>query len=100
MRMGVCDEPAQNKRPNTYQPIGTPMHRALARQAVRESLLLLKNNGVLPFKPNATVLIAGDGADNVAMQAGRWALSRLGAGNCSQLLPPPPPPPSLPLAPI
>ncbi len=81
MRMGVFDEPAPNKRPDTYQPIGTLGHRAVARQAVRESLVLLKNNGVLPIKPNATVLIAGDGADNVAMQAGGWTLSWQGADN-------------------
>jgi beta-glucosidase len=81
MRMGVFDEPAPNKRPNTYQPIGTPMHRAVARQAVRESLVMLKNDGVLPIKANATVLIAGDGADNVAMQAGGWTLSWQGADN-------------------
>ena len=81
MRMGVFDEPAPNKRPDTYQPIGTPMHRAVARQAVRESLVLLKNDGVLPINPNATVLIAGDGADNIAMQAGGWTLSWQGADN-------------------
>jgi beta-glucosidase len=81
MRMGVFDEPAPNKRPGTYQPIGTPAHRAVARQAVRESLVLLKNDGVLPIKPNATVLIAGDGADNIAMQAGGWTLSWQGADN-------------------
>jgi beta-glucosidase len=81
MRMGVFDEPAPNQRPGTYQPLGTPGHRAVARQAVRESLVLLKNNGVLPIKPNATVLIAGDGADNVAMQAGGWTLSWQGADN-------------------
>jgi beta-glucosidase len=81
MRMGVFDEPAPNKRPNTYQPIGTPGHRAVARKAVRESLVLLKNNGVLPIKPNATVLIAGDGADNIAMQSGGWTLSWQGADN-------------------
>jgi beta-glucosidase len=81
MRMGVFDEPAPNKRPNTYKPIGTPAHRAVARQAVRESLVLLKNDGVLPIKPNATVLIAGDGADNIAMQAGGWTLSWQGADN-------------------
>jgi beta-glucosidase len=81
LRMGVFDEPAPNKRPNTFQPIGTRGHRAVARQAVRESLVLLKNNGVLPIKANATVLIAGDGADNVAMQAGGWTLSWQGADN-------------------
>ncbi|HET7106463.1 MAG TPA: glycoside hydrolase family 3 N-terminal domain-containing protein [Candidatus Acidoferrum sp.] len=81
IRMGVFDEPAPNKRPNTYQPIGTPAHRAVARQAVRESLVLLKNEGVLPIRPAATVLIAGDGADNIAMQAGGWTLSWQGADN-------------------
>jgi beta-glucosidase len=81
MRMGVFDEPAPNKRPNTYRPIGTTLHRAVARQAVRESLVLLKNDGVLPIKANAIVLIAGDGSDNVAMQAGGWTLSWQGADN-------------------
>jgi beta-glucosidase len=81
MRMGVFDEPAPDKRPNTYRPIGTVSHRSVAREAVRESLVLLKNNGVLPIKPDATVLIAGDGADNIAMQTGGWTLSWQGADN-------------------
>jgi beta-glucosidase len=87
MRMGVFDEPAPDKRSDTDQPIGTPGHRAIARQAVRESLVLLKNNGVLPIKPNSSVLIAGDGADNIAMQSGGWTLSWQGADNGSKDFP-------------
>ena len=81
LRAHVFDEPAPAKRPNTFAPIGTPAHRAVARQAVRESLVLLKNNGALPIKPSSTVLIAGDGANNIAMQAGGWTLSWQGADN-------------------
>ncbi|EJL30337.1 beta-glucosidase-like glycosyl hydrolase [Caulobacter sp. AP07] len=56
-------------------------HRAIARQAVRESLVLLKNNGVLPIKASANVLVAGSGADDIGQQAGGWTLSWQGTGN-------------------
>lgn len=55
-------------------------HRAVARQAVRESLVLLKNNGkVLPLDPAAKVLVAGDGADSLAKQTGGWTLTWQGS---------------------
>ena len=81
MRMGVFDEPPPDRRPATFAPIGSAAHRTVARRAVRESLVLLKNNGVLPIKPSSSVLIAGDGADNIAMQAGGWTLSWQGTDN-------------------
>ncbi len=62
--------------------IGQPAHRAVARQAVRESLVLLKNNGgLLPLNPSATVLVAGDGADNIGKQSGGWTITWQGTGN-------------------
>jgi beta-glucosidase len=61
--------------------IGSPEHRALAREAVRKSLVLLKNEGVLPIKASANVLVAGPGADNISQQSGGWTLSWQGDGN-------------------
>jgi beta-glucosidase len=63
------------------QLLGAPSHLALARQAVRESLVLLKNDGVLPIAANAHVLVAGDGADNIAKQCGGWTIDWQGTGN-------------------
>jgi beta-glucosidase len=62
--------------------VGSPQHRALARQAVRESLVLLKNNGaVLPIRASAQVLVAGSGADDIGRQCGGWTLTWQGTGN-------------------
>ena len=62
--------------------IGSAEHRAVARQAVRESLVLLKNaGGVLPLQPGQNVLVAGDGAENMGKQTGGWTISWQGTGN-------------------
>lgn len=61
--------------------IGSPEHRALAREAVRKSLVLLKNDGVLPVKSSAHILVAGEAADSIAQQSGGWTLSWQGDGN-------------------
>lgn len=53
--------------------IGFAAHRKVAREAVRKSLVLLKNNEALPVQASR-VLIAGAGADNVRMQAGGWTM--------------------------
>jgi beta-glucosidase len=56
--------------------IGAAGHLEIAREAVAKSLVLLKNNdAVLPLRAGSRVLIAGPGADNMAMQAGGWTIS-------------------------
>jgi len=62
--------------------VGSAEHRAVGRRAVRESLVLLKNNGgVLPVRGSARVLVAGAGADDFGKQTGGWTLSWQGTGN-------------------
>jgi len=84
IRMGLFEKGAPSKWPYAAQAeyLGAPEHRAIARQAVRESLVLLKNNGgLLPLDPSMTVLVAGRGADSIEMQTGGWTLSWQGTGN-------------------
>ena len=59
-------------------------HLELAREAVRKSLVLLKNeNEALPIlKTTTSILVAGKGADNIGMQSGGWTLEWQGvSGN-------------------
>jgi len=62
--------------------IGSADHRAVSRQAVQESLVLLKNiGGLLPLKMDQNILLAGDGADSMQKQTGGWTITWQGTGN-------------------
>lgn len=61
--------------------LGAPAHRALGREAVAKSQVLLKNEGVLPLDAGATVLVAGTAADSIAQASGGWTLSWQGGGD-------------------
>jgi beta-glucosidase len=83
VRAGLFEAGKPSSRPygGKFELLGGQAHRALAREAVRESLVLLKNaGGLLPLKPGADILVAGDGADNLTKQTGGWTLSWQGAG--------------------
>jgi beta-glucosidase len=82
-RMGLFEAPKPSQRAlgGKFELLGAPDHRAVARQAVRESLVLLKNNrGLLPLSPKQRILVAGDGADDVGKQSGGWTLNWQGTG--------------------
>ena len=73
--------PARRRLAGHFGLLGSAAHRALARQAVRESLVLLKNeHHLLPLSPAERVLVTGDGANNIPMQCGGWTLTWQGTG--------------------
>lgn len=82
-RLGLFEagKPSTRAVGGQFALLGAPEHRAVARQAVRESLVLLKNaGGVLPLSPKQRILVAGDGANDVGKQAGGWTLNWQGTG--------------------
>jgi beta-glucosidase len=73
MRSGLFD--AAPPDPGALSGVGSAAHRAVARQAVRESLVLLENDGaLLPLPKSARVHVAGRGADDLGIQSGGWTL--------------------------
>ncbi len=55
--------------------VGSSAHRELARRAVQESLVLLKNDrNLLPLARSAHVVVTGRGADDLGVQSGGWTL--------------------------
>lgn len=83
--MGLLD-PGRNQLADRklQKDFGTAEHRQVARQAVRESLVLLKNsNGLLPLSKDIDrIHIAGKGADDIGIQCGGWTVEWQGkSGN-------------------
>ena len=55
---------------------------AVARQAVRESLVLLKNDqNVLPLSKSMNLLVVGQGSNNIGIQSGGWTMTWQGSDN-------------------
>jgi beta-glucosidase len=83
---GLFDKGAPGQRPGAghFETLGSAAHRAIARAAVRQSLVLLKNNGkLLPLDPHARILVAGSAADDIGMQCGGWTIDWQGDHNAN-----------------
>ncbi|MEP2790156.1 MAG: exo 1,3/1,4-beta-D-glucan glucohydrolase [Kangiellaceae bacterium] len=90
LRAGLFDKPSPANRmySGKTEIIGSEVHRKIARQAVRESLVLLKNKqGVLPISPTKNILVAGDAAHNIGKQSGGWTITWQGTGNHNKEFP-------------
>jgi beta-glucosidase len=74
LSLGLFEQPMPD--PTLQTTIRSPEHLELARQAVRESLVLLKNeNNVLPLRKDTPVIfVAGEGANDIGLQSGGWTL--------------------------
>lgn len=74
-RMGLFETPFPDS--GLIEKVGIPAHRDKARQAVRESLVLLKNNNsTLPINKNVNkIVVVGEHANNSGLQSGGWSIN-------------------------
>lgn len=73
--MGLFDKPIADSVPLTS--VGSDAHRALGREAVSKSLVLLQNNNqALPIsKDTSRIIVAGAAADDIGVQSGGWTIT-------------------------
>ncbi|MUK93424.1 glycoside hydrolase family 3 protein [Aliivibrio fischeri] len=91
MRAGLWEKPRPSYRllAGEQEILGSLEHRKIARQAVSESLVLLKNNNqILPLqKLNRSYLVVGSAANDIQKQSGGWTLTWQGNENSRQDFP-------------
>ena len=85
IRAGLLDAGLPSQRRGTDRALlGTADHQAVGREAVRKSLVLLKNNdALLPLDPSKNILVVGEAARSMQQQTGGWTLSWQGDNNAN-----------------
>ena len=82
-QLGLFEHPLTDR--THLSEVGNAAHRAVARRAVAESQVLLKNTrSTLPLSTKHQVYVAGSNADNIGNQAGGWTLTWQG-GSTTQI---------------
>jgi len=83
-QLGLFEKPFADR--SLLSKVGSQEHRTIAREAVRQSLVLLKNNKILPLsKSNKKILVAGKAANDIGIQCGGWTIAWQGAeGNVTK----------------
>ena len=78
---GLFEKPRPAERSwSNHDSFGGPQHRAIAREAVRKSLVLLKNQAsLLPLEKHARILVAGKNAHNLGHQCGGFSIELQGS---------------------
>ena len=71
-RSGLMHNPMADR--SLLEKAGGAEHRAIAREAVQKSLVLLKNNQMLPLAKDKNYLVCGSGADDIGKQCGGWTI--------------------------
>lgn len=73
VRLGIFDDPYGKK--GTYEKFGCEEFRQVAYNAAVESEVLLKNEGMLPLKKDARILLVGPNANSMRTLNGGWSYS-------------------------
>ena len=70
-RLGMFDKDGPYDQ-LTDEVVESPEHLALSRKMAQESVVLLKNNGILPLDPKANVAVIGPNADDKSVLLGNY----------------------------